>query len=109
MNKQIRQDGLNCEIYGNLKTRRRDVFWPRTQLTFSCCVFCELSLTMASAALPPRAAPIAAPLIYGFWIQRYLLADDSEDSEEEEELQEPQEELQTAQEPALKKARKGGA
>ena len=65
---------------------------------------------MASAALPPRAAPIAAPLIYGFWIQRYLLADDGEDSEEEEEeLQEPQEELQTAQEPALKKARKGGA
>ena len=49
---------------------------------------------MASAALPPRAAPIAAPRTYGFWIQRYLLADDSEDSEEEEEeeeeLQEPQ-------------------
>ena len=65
---------------------------------------------MASAALPPRAAPIAAPRTYGFWIQRYLLADDGEDSEEEEEeLQEPQEELQTAQEPALKKARKGGA
>ena len=66
---------------------------------------------MASAALPPRAAPIAAPLIYGFWIQRYLLADDGEDSEEEEEeeLQEPQEELQTAQEPELKKACKGGA